>query len=352
MSSPAAIDRRTVHSHAMPTALQRDLVREPDFDGALRVHGFGPLRRGQVEILQVNLGKRCNMACLHCHVEAGPRRTEIMGRQTAERVLALLDASHGVRQLDLTGGAPELNPSFRWLVSQVRARGIGVIDRCNLSVLLEPGMEDLAAFLARQGVEVVASLPCYLGDNVDQQRGAGAFGRSIDGLRRLCALGYGHPGSGLVLNLVYNPTGPSLPPAQAGLEARYRSELKGRFEIVFNRLLTITNMPIARFATALARAGHAQAYMDLLVDSFNPATVDGLMCRSLVSVSWDGRIYDCDFNQMRELDAPGARGLWDIDSFHALAHAPVATDGHCFGCTAGAGSSCSGALHSPSPLRS
>ncbi len=317
-----------------------------EFEAALRAHGLPPLRRETVQTLQVNLGKRCNMTCQHCHVDAGPARTESMSRATAERLVALLDASPGVGALDLTGGAPELNPSFRWLVTEARRRGLRVLDRCNLTVLLEPGMEDMAGFLAENEVEIVASLPCYLAENVERQRGEGAFDRSVAALQRLAALGYGVEGSGRVLDLVYNPGGPSLPPGQAALEARYRTELGERFGIRFNRLLTITNMPIARFGRALARAGRAQAYQALLVSTFNPDTVPGLMCRTLVSVGWDGRLYDCDFNQMLDLGPPGVVPwtLWEVNSLDALAGRRVATGPHCFGCTAGAGSSCSGAL--------
>ena len=322
------------------------LVNAPlaDFDATLARYGLAPLRRTAVDTLQLNVGKRCNMACHHCHVDAGPKRTEVMGTQVAERVLALIDASPGVGVLDLTGGAPELNPSFRWLVGQARARGLRVIDRCNLSILLEPGQEDLADFLAAQQVEVVASMPCYLSENVDRQRGHGAFDRSILGLQALCARGYGDPDTGLVLDLVYNPGDPSLPPAQQALEAQYRDQLGTRFGIRFSHLLTITNMPIARFAESLARQDRAEAYMALLLEGFNPATVSGLMCRSLVSVGWDGRVYDCDFNQMLDLGGPRARTIWDLDSLSVLEGDRVATAAHCFGCTAGSGSSCGGAL--------
>ena len=320
------------------------LLEPVGLEEVLALRGLPPLRREEVRTLQVNLGKRCNMACHHCHVEAGPRRTEVMSRRVAERVIELIDASPAIELLDLTGGAPELNPAFRWLVRQARARSLRVIDRCNLTILFEPGMEDLAGFLASEGVEVVASLPCYLPANVERQRGKGAFDRSIEALRLLCGLGYGRPGSGLLLDLVYNPVGPSLPPRQAPLEARYRDELGERFGIEFNRLLTITNMPIARFAADLARQGKAEAYAELLLDNFNPETLDGLMCRSLVSVGWDGRLFDCDFNQMLEIGAPRAATVWDVDSLRGWSGDPVATASHCLGCTAGAGSSCSGAL--------
>ena len=321
------------------------MVETADFDATLAHHGLAPLRRGKVTTLQVNVGKRCNQACHHCHVEAGPTRTEIMGEAVASRVLELLAASADVTIVDLTGGAPELNPHFQQLVHEARALGRHVIDRCNLTVLFEPGMEELAEFLAAHEVEVVASLPCYGPENVDRQRGHGAFDKSIAALRRLNALGYGRPGSALVLNLVYNPVGAFLPPPQAELEARYKDELRRGFGIEFHRLFTITNMPIKRFADFLERQGQRDAYMSLLVNHFNPTTVPGLMCRSLLSVGWDGTVYDCDFNQMLELPlGAGVRTIWELDSIDALATRPIATGSHCFGCTAGAGSSCGGAL--------
>jgi radical SAM/Cys-rich protein len=321
----------------------------PSFAEALRDHGLGALTRTRVRTLQVNVGKLCNMACHHCHVEAGPKRTEIMPREVAERVVELVAANPGVEVVDLTGGAPELNPSFRWLVAEARRLGREVIDRCNLTVLLEPGLGDLARFLADNEVHVVASLPCYQAENVEKQRGRGAFGKSIDALRSLNALGYGRAGTGLKLDLVYNPLGAFLPPAQAKLEAKYRDELSRLFGIEFDRLLTITNMPIKRFAHFLERTEQHEAYMGLLVNHFNPGTVRELMCRSLLSVSWDGRLFDCDFNQMLDIElgagrATGARSIWDITSLDELRGCAVATARHCFGCTAGSGSSCTGAL--------
>ncbi len=315
------------------------------FDAALHEHGQFPLVRGEVRTLQINVGKRCNMACHHCHVEAGPKRTEIMPQDVAERAIALLDRSPVVETVDLTGGAPELNPSFRFLVETARGLGRRVIDRCNLTVLFEPGMDGLAEFLAAQEVHVVASLPCYSAENIEKQRGRGAFEKSIEALRLLNGLGYGEPEGRLALDLVYNPVGPSLPPDQRRLEARYREELGGRFGLRFTGLLTLANMPIKRFAESLARTGQAEAYQSMLVNHFNPATVPWLMCRSLVSVSWDGKLYDCDFNQMLELQlGAGARTLWDVDSLSQLACARIATGPHCFGCSAGAGSSCGGSL--------
>jgi radical SAM/Cys-rich protein len=324
-----------------------------DFDAALHDHGLAPLRRSVLRTLQVNVGKLCNQACHHCHVDAGPKRTEQMTRRTAERVLELLATSTAVETVDITGGAPELNPNFMFLVEQARVRGRRVIVRCNLTVLFVPGMEQLPSFYRDHAVELVCSLPCYTADNVDRQRGHGVFDRSIEALQLLNRLGYGRPTSPLGLTLVYNPVGAFLPPDQATLESRYRAELGQRFGVEFHRLLTITNMPIRRFADQLHRLGQYDQYMGVLVNHFNPDTVAGVMCRSLVSVGWDGALYDCDFNQMLELAArpshvPMRRPptLWTIETLDALSGAPIVTGTHCFGCTAGAGSSCSGALES------
>jgi radical SAM/Cys-rich protein len=319
-------------------------MRSPDFDEHLAAHGVAPLRRAQPTTLQLNVGYRCDLACHHCHVEAGPKRSEAIDRRGAERVVALLRANPGLEVLDLTGGAPELHPEFRFLVAAARALGRRVIDRCNLTVLLEPGQEDTAAFLAANEVEVVASLPCFEAQNVERQRGRGVFARSIEALQRLNALGYGAPDSKLRLDLVYNPQGATLPPPQAQLEAQYRDALGAR-GVAFHQLLTLANMPIKRFAHALARDGQLDAYQQLLADRFNAATVPGVMCRTLISVAWDGRIHDCDFNQMLGLAVAGpVRTIWDADDLSVLAGAPIATASHCFACTAGAGSSCGGAL--------
>ena len=318
---------------------------ERSFGEVLERAGQWPLRRGTVQILQVSVGKVCNQACHHCHVDAGPLRQESMDRRTAERIVELLDRSGEVEYLDITGGAPELNANFRYLVASARALGRHVIDRCNLTVLLEPGQEDTAEFLARHEVEIVASLPCYRSENVDRQRGLGVFDQSIEALRRLNGLGYGVEGSALSLDLVFNPGGASLPPAQEGLESAYKAELWSRYGLRFHRLLTLANMPIRRFADQLARTGQTEAYQALLVNHFNPATVPGLMCTSLVSVAFDGRLYDCDFNQMEVLPAAeGPATLWELDDLQDLAGRPIATGSHCFGCTAGAGSSCGGTL--------
>lgn len=317
----------------------------PDFDEALLQIGMGPLRREETTTLQVNVGKRCNQACHHCHVEAGPKRTEMMPRAVAERVLRILENSPSVQIVDITGGAPELNPNFRFLVTESRRLGRHVIDRCNLTVLYETGMEDLSEFLTESKVEIIASLPCYTASNVDEQRGRGVFEKSIDALRELNRLGYGLPDSPLLLNLVYNPLGASLPPPQERLEADYKRELCNQHGIEFHRLYTLTNMPIKRFSEFLEQNGKHKEYMSLLVNHFNPGTVSGLMCRSLVSVGWDGQLYDCDFNQMLEIGlGAGPRNVWDTDSLSDLDGRRISTASHCFGCTAGAGSSCGGAL--------
>jgi radical SAM/Cys-rich protein len=297
-----------------------------------------------VTTLQINVGKVCNQACHHCHVEAGPKRTEIMSPEIADRIVNLLVTSPSIQIVDITGGAPELNPNFSRLVLLSRALGHHVIDRCNLTVFFEPGQDDLPEFLAGNKVEITASLPCYTAENVDKQRGRGVFDKSIRALQLLNKLGYGEPGSGLILNLVYNPLGANLPPAQERLETEYKLQLKQHFGIGFNRLYTIANMPIKRFSEFLVRNGQQEKYMSLLVNHFNPATVERLMCRSLVSVGWDGGLYDCDFNQMLDIEAPGQKTIWDIHSFSELANRKIATGGHCFGCTAGAGSSCGGSL--------
>jgi len=319
----------------------------PAFDQKLQNHGLSPLKAGGVSVLQINVGKLCNQTCRHCHVDAGPDRREIMQRETMEQCLAVLRQT-SIDTIDLTGGAPELNPNFRWFVGQCRNLGLRVIDRCNLTVLVARGFEDLPQFFAEHGVEVVASLPCYLEENTDRQRGDGVFARSLEALRRLNDIGYGHLGSGLSLTLVYNPQGLALPPDQAKLEEEYRRELKSRYGVFFNRLFTITNMPISRFLNELLETGRYEEYMTRLVSAFNPAAVEGVMCRTILSVDWRGYLYDCDFNQMLELGL--ARGLpphiRDFD-LSLLENRSIVTGRHCFGCTAGAGSSCQGAIASP-----
>jgi len=318
-----------------------------DFDRLLQQSAQYPLAATDVTTLQVNVGKRCNQACGHCHVEAGPSRTEEMTRETAALVIEALRRHPGITTLDITGGAPELNPSFEFLVVEARRLGRHVLDRCNLTILFVPGQERLAQFLADQGVEVVASLPYYLADRTDAQRGQGVFEQSITALRLLNSLGYGQPDTGLTLNLVYNPTGAFLPPAQAAIEAEYKRELEKRHGIVFNHLYTITNMPIARFRHFLERSGNYDKYLSRLAAAFNPDAAPNVMCRSLVSVGYDGLLYDCDFNQMLDLPVSASvpRHIGDFDAF-LLARRPIVTGNHCLGCTAGAGSSCGGAVAS------
>ena len=307
---------------------------------------FPPIARRRLETLQVNVGYVCNQACLHCHVNAGPTRTESMSRETADEVLAYLAAS-GAQALDLTGGAPELNPNFRHLVLGARMRGVKVMDRCNLTVLLEPGQEDMAAFLAANRVDIVASLPCYTEELVDRQRGAGVYEKSIAAIRRLNALGYGAEESGLTLDFVYNPQGPSLPPAQDKLEGDYKRILGEKFGIVFNRLFTLANMPIQRFGSTLVTRGQFGDYMKLLRGAHSDANLEAVMCRTLVSVDWQGYLYDCDFNQMLGLPlrVAGKARVHVRDAVSRdLDGNPIAVRDHCYGCTAGQGSSCGGAL--------
>ena len=311
----------------------------------LQVTDFPPVRRGQLDTLQVNLGYRCNQSCVHCHVAAGPNRKEQMSPANVEVVLEFVE-HHRALTLDLTGGAPELHPQFREIVARARPLTTRIIDRCNLTVLDEPGQEDLAEFLAGERVEIVASLPCYLEDNVDRQRGEGVFATSIRALRRLNALGYGSEPSGLVLHLVYNPQGPSLPPPQRALEEDYRREL-GRFGIIFNGLYTLANMPIQRFGSTLVSQGRFEQYMTLLRGAHHAANLEKVMCRALISVDWQGWLYDCDFNQMLGLPLnTGSRPRTHLSRLDigALAGHEVRVADHCYGCTAGQGSSCGGAL--------
>jgi radical SAM/Cys-rich protein len=306
---------------------------------------FPAIRRGTLHTLQLNVGYRCNQSCFHCHVNAGPNRTEEMSGEIADLALEFMERRR-ITTIDITGGAPELNPHFRHLVRSARRLGVRVMDRCNLTVLEEPGQQDTAAFLASEQAEIVASLPCYLEDNVNAQRGKGVFEASIRGLQALNALGYGRDGSGLTLNLVYNPQGPSLPPPQVALEADYKRMLGERYGVVFNALYTLANMPIQRFGSTLISKGRFDEYMALLQGAHRDDNLDGVMCRNLVSVDWRGYVYDCDFNQM--LDLPMMRAserlhLSDLMN-EDIADTPVRVAGHCFGCTAGQGSSCGGAL--------
>lgn len=310
----------------------------------LEVTEFPALHRGKLDTLQVNLGYQCNQSCLHCHVNAGPNRKEMMDEETLGLVLKVL-AARQIGTLDLTGGAPELHCGFRDLVSKATALGVRVIDRCNLTVLSERGQDGLAEFLARHKAEVVASLPCYLSENVDRQRGEGVFDKSIAALLQLNALGYGREGSGRILNLVYNPQGPSLPPDQVALQAAYKRELFERHGIVFNQLFVITNMPIQRFGSTLISKGQFNDYILLLKGSYSGDNATRVMCRNLVSVDWQGYLYDCDFNQQLGLPLPGEgrphlRDLLQSD----LRGNPIRVAEHCYGCTAGQGSSCGGAM--------
>lgn len=308
---------------------------------------FPAVKRAPLEILQVNLGYLCNQSCLHCHVAAGPTRKELMVKSNIDHILELLQQP-GVHTLDLTGGAPEMNPLFKQLVVEASKLQIKIIDRCNLTILLEPGYEEMAEFLAQHQVQIVASLPCYLEDNVDGQRGKGVYQKSITALKMLNRLGYAMPDSGLTLTLVYNPTGPYLPPPQQALELEYKNFLSEQFGVSFNNLFTITNMPIARFGSTLISKGEFENYMNLLKDSFSAANLEGLMCSNQLSIDWQGYVYDCDFNQMLKMnirDPKDHRSLHVSDILEVgLENIPISIADHCYGCTAGQGSSCGGAL--------
>lgn len=321
-------------------------VDVPRFCEKLESSGAGSpagLVAERIEILQVNVGKLCNMTCQHCHVDAGPDRREIMSKETVDHCLRAI-ASSGIGTLDLTGGAPEMNPHFRYFVSEAKKLKCHVIDRCNLTILTAKGFEDIPEFLAENEVEIVASLPCYLESNTDAQRGDGAFQSSLAALRLLNELGYARPGTNRKLTLVYNPVGFSLPPDQSQLESQYREVLRQEYGIEFNQLFTITNMPISRFLEFLLKEGKLDEYLHRLVEAYNPAAVNGLMCRGLVSVGWDGKLFDCDFNQMLDMpvDSSLPQSIADFDP-ERLRTRLIQTDQHCFGCTAGAGSGCLGA---------
>jgi len=314
------------------------------FGEQLQRRGLAPLRATGITVFQMNVGKLCNQTCRHCHVDAGPDRTERMSRETAELCIAAL-AKTDIPTVDITGGAPELNPNFRWLVQEARALNRHVMDRCNLSVLLLPSQTDLAAFLASHQVEIVASLPYYRAAQTDAQRGEGIFDKSIEALRRLNQLGYGREGSGLRLNLVHNPVGAFLPPKQEAIERQFRNALRAQHGVEFNHLYTITNMPVSRFLEFLVDSGNYEGYMERLANAYNPVAAAGVMCRYTLSVGWDGTLYDCDFNQMLELpmhlEAPAHIRDFDPARLH---HRQITTHNHCYGCTAGAGSSCGGAV--------
>jgi radical SAM/Cys-rich protein len=340
----------TLHKRRAPLASSdeqwralREVQLERSFDQALASAGIFPLRPTGIEILQINVGKRCNQTCRHCHVDAGPDRDEVMTDAVVDRCLEVLDVER-IETLDITGGAPELHPRFREIVDRARASGAHVMDRCNLTILLLPNYWDLPEFFASHRVEIVASLPHYRARQTDTQRGEGVFEESIEALRRLNALGYGEPGSGLLLDLVTNPVGAFLPGNQLALEHDWKREMERRYGVRFNRLFTITNMPIARYLEWLEASGNLHDYLHRLVDAFNPAAAQGVMCRNTLSVGWDGTLYDCDFNQMLEMPvAAGApRSIFDFGRV-ALERRAIATGPHCFGCTAGAGSSCGGA---------
>lgn len=306
------------------------------------------MKRHALTDLQINLGKLCNQACTHCHVEAGPTKVrENMDHRTAARVMELASSCSSIRTVDLTGGAPELNPNFREMVEAFRFQNLRVIDRCNLTVLFEPGLEWVSGFLKQQRVDVVASLPCYLEDNVDLQRGSGVFRKSIEGLRLLNSMGFGQSDSGLRLDLVFNPNGASLPPDQKELEKDYKKELKERYGIVFNHLLTITNLPVKRFARFLEKRGSLGDYFQLLERGFNLDAARRVMCKSLLSISWDGKVYDCDFNQMLDLsvDKEEPLSIWNLEQLEDVIGKSICVADHCYACTAGAGSSCGGAIN-------
>lgn len=339
----ASLDARGSELAAPRVQLRRLAERAPElptFAARMREAGLPPLTRGPLEIVQVNVGKLCNMLCRHCHVDAGPDRVaETMTRETMERVLDAIDRS-GAHTVDLTGGAPELNPHFRWLVEACAARGLHVMDRCNLTVLLLPRFADLPAFFAQHRVEVVASLPHWRRPNTDRQRGDGTFDRSLTALRRLNEVGYGQGDPARRLTLMHNPIGAFLPAGQAAMEREWKAGLAREHGVTFDRLVALNNMPIARFLESLEALGGTGAYLERLHDAFNPAAVPGLMCRNTVSIGWDGTLYDCDFNHVLDLPVAGRRHVRDFDP---AALGAVVTDRHCYGCTAGAGSSCGGA---------
>lgn len=316
----------------------------PEFDEVLQQHDY-QLRHSQPNELQINLGKLCNLACHHCHVDAGPKRTEIMSWETMLKILDWIDQSN-IKSVDLTGGAPELNPHFREFCDELITRDITITSRCNLTVLFEPKQADLAQWYAQRSIRLVCSLPCYSEENVNAQRGKGVFDKSIKALQQLNELGYGAKNSELIIDLVYNPNGAFLPPSQAKLEQDYRDMLFKHFSITFNNLLTITNLPVNRFAHSLRRNGTLDSYQNLLVENFNGDTLDNLMCRHQINLDWHGRVYDCDFNQMLNIPLAGANKqyLWDLQADTVKGQA-IAVGKHCFGCTAGAGSSCGGALN-------
>jgi radical SAM/Cys-rich protein len=323
--------------------LNAPVSRHPPFDEKLAESGLHPLTATGIEVFQINVGKLCNQTCRHCHVDAGPDRKEIMTRETMELCLEAL-AGSDIPAVDITGGAPELNPDFRWLVTEIKKLGRHVLDRCNLSVLMLPSQRGLAEFLAENQVEVVASLPYFIAARTDAQRGAGVFDKSIEALRLLNSLGYGKPEADLALNLVYNPTGAFLPPPQEAVEADFKRELLDRHGVVFNSLYVITNLPISRFLEFLLESNNYDRYMERLIQAYNPRAAAGVMCRNMISVGWEGTLYDCDFNQMLDLPVSGDASAHIRDfSGGTLGSRRIVTGQHCYGCAAGAGSSCGGA---------
>jgi radical SAM/Cys-rich protein len=318
----------------------------PSFKESIEAHGHFPLRPAHLEILQINVGKMCNQVCTHCHVDAGPDRKEIMTRDTMQLCLNALDKAPSIHTVDLTGGAPEMNPDFLWFVEEVSKRNVKTIVRSNLTILMSnKKYNDYPAFFAEHKVTVIASLPCYTAENTDKQRGDGVFQKSIDAIKKLNALGYGMENSGLELHLVFNPGGPSLPPPQKQLELDYKKILFEKYSIHFNQLFAITNLPISRFLDSLLHSGKYEAYMEKLVNAFNPHTIEGLMCKNTLSVSWDGKLYDCDFNQMLNLTTgKGAPKTIQEFNLDLLNQRTIVINQHCYGCTAGAGSSCQGTL--------
>ncbi len=318
------------------------MTNNDNFQQTLKKHAVDFSRRS-ISTIQINLGKLCNQTCMHCHVNAGPGRKEIMSRETIDRLLTLIAENDGINTVDLTGGAPELNPHFKYFVRKLYNMGKEIIDRCNLTVMLEPGQEETGQFLKDHKVVLYSSMPCYLQENVDAQRGRGVYDKSIQVLHKLNTLGYGLPDTNLILNLVYNPGGISLPPDQSALQKDYKERFFKNWNIHFNELFTITNMAIKRFKTYLIREGQYENYMHLLTENFNPLAAHNVMCRDMLSVDWQGNIYDCDFNQMLEIAVGNQQTtVWDIDSLDELKSYPIACGEHCFGCTAGAGSSCGG----------
>jgi radical SAM/Cys-rich protein len=322
--------------------LKSHITKKVEFGAILNANKISN-RRENTRVLQLNLGKKCNQSCVHCHVNAGPDKLESMDRNTIDRILKIIAKDKFIHTVDITGGAPEMNPNFIYLVTELAKLNIQIIDRCNLTVLFESGLETIPEFLAQNNVRIIASMPCYMEENVDAQRGDNVYHKSIEALKLLNQLGYGKTDGTRILDLVYNPSSAFLPPEQHQLEADYKDYLKREFGIDFNNLLTITNMPINRFADILEREGEYESYCNLLQKEFNAIAASRIMCKELLSISWDGRIFDCDFNQALDIPLKNVKSIWDINDFNAV-EAEISFGNHCFGCTAGSGSSCKGAL--------